>query len=250
MLADAVRQVAAMDPAPGAVLFSGDLDRARARARVRARAGAALPAEDAGARARRQPRRARGHARRFPPAEAGDGQDYRYTTRCGPLRLVAATPPIPAAWRAVRRRALGLDRRAPGRGPRDAHDRGHAPPAAADRHPGLGRARPAGRRSCGPGRDPRRPRARGARSSRATCTARRRHARRLRRLHLPEHLGAAPPRLREPTRIDVVAEPPAFAVHVAIAGELVSTCSPSAMSSARVVRRDPRRKAVTPRGQT
>ena len=94
MLADAVRRVAAMDPAPGAVLLTGDLTEhgyAHEYARVRevlAPLGMALHVLGGNHDDREAMRAA------FPPAEAGDG-DYRYVTHCGPLRLVVADTTTP-----------------------------------------------------------------------------------------------------------------------------------------------------------
>jgi 3',5'-cyclic AMP phosphodiesterase CpdA len=94
MLADAVRRVAAMDPAPGAVLLTGDLTEhgyAHEYARVRevlAPLGMALHVLGGNHDDREAMRAA------FPPAQAADG-DYRYTTRCGPLRLVVADTTTP-----------------------------------------------------------------------------------------------------------------------------------------------------------
>ena len=94
MLADAVRRVAAMDPAPGAVLLTGDLTEhgyAHEYARVRevlAPLGMALHVLGGNHDDREAMRAA------FPAADAGDG-DYRYATRCGPLRLVVADTTTP-----------------------------------------------------------------------------------------------------------------------------------------------------------
>jgi Icc protein len=89
MFADAVRRVAAMDPAPGAVLFSGDLtEHGRAHEYDRVRellAPLGMPVHVLGG--NHDDREAMRAA--FAPAEARDG-DYRYATRCGPLRLVVA----------------------------------------------------------------------------------------------------------------------------------------------------------------
>jgi 3',5'-cyclic-AMP phosphodiesterase len=88
MLADAVRAVAARDPAPGAVLVTGDLtehgsvseyERVREllsvlRMPVHVLAG------------NHDERGALGAA--FPLRDGVTGEDYRYATRCGPLRLV------------------------------------------------------------------------------------------------------------------------------------------------------------------
>jgi 3',5'-cyclic-AMP phosphodiesterase len=92
MLADAVRRVAAMDPAPGAVLLSGDLtEHGRAHEYERVRelvAPLRMPVHVLGGNHDdRETMRAAFPAPEGP--EAGDG-DYRYATRCGPLRLVAA----------------------------------------------------------------------------------------------------------------------------------------------------------------
>ena len=89
MLADAVRRVAAMNPAPGAVLFSGDLtEHGRTHEYERVRellAPLGMPVHVLGG--NHDDREAMRAA--FPAAAAGDG-DYCYATRCGPLRLVVA----------------------------------------------------------------------------------------------------------------------------------------------------------------
>ena len=88
MFADAVRDVAALEPAPGAVLVSGDLTEhgfAHEYERVRELLSAlTMPVHVlAGNHDDRDSLRAS-----F-PVPAGDDEDYRYTVRCGPLRLVA-----------------------------------------------------------------------------------------------------------------------------------------------------------------
>ena len=120
MLADAVRRVAAMDPAPGAVLFTGDLTE-HGRPHEYERVGELLaPLEMplhvlGGNHDDREAMRAA-----FPAADGGDG-DYRYATRCGPLRLVVADTSNPGriegrlgderlAWIDAR---LGEDRETP-----------------------------------------------------------------------------------------------------------------------------------------
>jgi Icc protein len=120
MLADAVRRVAAMDPAPGAVLLTGDLTE-HGRPHEYERVGELLaPLEMplhvlGGNHDDREAMRAA-----FPEADAGDG-DYRYATRCGPLRLVVADTSDPGriegrlgderlAWIDAR---LGEDRETP-----------------------------------------------------------------------------------------------------------------------------------------
>jgi len=120
MLADAVRRVAAMDPAPGAVLLTGDLTE-HGRPHEYERVGELLaPLEMplhvlGGNHDDREAMRAA-----FPAADAGDG-DYRYATRCGPLRLVVADTSDPGriegrlgderlAWIDAR---LGEDRETP-----------------------------------------------------------------------------------------------------------------------------------------
>jgi 3',5'-cyclic AMP phosphodiesterase CpdA len=120
MLADAVRRVAAMDPAPGAVLLTGDLtEHGRPHEYERVRellAPLGMPVHVLGG--NHDDREAMRAA--FPQAEAGDG-DYRYATRCGPLRLVAADTTDPGrvegrlgderlAWIDAR---LGEDRETP-----------------------------------------------------------------------------------------------------------------------------------------
>jgi 3',5'-cyclic-AMP phosphodiesterase len=89
LLADAVRAVAALDPAPGAVLVTGDLAEhgsAREYERVRELLSAlAMPVHVLpGNHDHRDALRA---SFPLPDADAGS-EDYRYATRCGPLRLV------------------------------------------------------------------------------------------------------------------------------------------------------------------
>jgi 3',5'-cyclic-AMP phosphodiesterase len=120
MLADAVRRVAAMDPAPGAVLLTGDLtDHGYAREYERVRevlAPLGMPMHVLGGNHDDR----EGMRAAFPAAEAGEG-DYRYATRCGPLRLVVADTTDPGrvegrlgderlAWIDAR---LGEDRETP-----------------------------------------------------------------------------------------------------------------------------------------
>jgi 3',5'-cyclic AMP phosphodiesterase CpdA len=90
MFADAVRDVAALQPAPGAVLVTGDLTE-HGFPHEYERVGELLSALTmpvhvlGGNHDDRQSLRAR-----FPlPASEGDGEDYRYSVRCGPLRIVA-----------------------------------------------------------------------------------------------------------------------------------------------------------------
>jgi 3',5'-cyclic AMP phosphodiesterase CpdA len=90
MFADAVRDVAAMAPAPGAVLVSGDLTEhghPHEYERVRELLSAlAMPVHVLGGN-----HDDREHLRASFPLPEGDadGEDYRYTACCGPLRLVA-----------------------------------------------------------------------------------------------------------------------------------------------------------------
>jgi 3',5'-cyclic-AMP phosphodiesterase len=85
-LARVVGEVAGLDPAPGAVLVTGDLaEHGRAGEYERVRellAPLAMPVHVLGG------NHDDAHALRaaFPAGEPGD--DYRYATRCGPLRLV------------------------------------------------------------------------------------------------------------------------------------------------------------------
>jgi Icc protein len=86
-LAAAVRSVAALDPAPGAVLVSGDLAEhgsAGEYERLR-RTLAALPMPVHVLAGNHDDRAG---LRRAFPAGAADGELYQYAARCGPLRLV------------------------------------------------------------------------------------------------------------------------------------------------------------------
>ena len=164
-LADAVRWVAALDPAPGAVLVSGDLDRARlARASTSASASCSsaltMPVhvlagnhDDRDGAARELP------AAAAPRRRARTTATRRAAVRCGSS---AATPRSPAASTA----RLGAERLA-WLDARLAEDR-ETPTIVAMHHlplligiPAMGRDRPAERRSCGARRDRRRPSARG-----------------------------------------------------------------------------------------
>ena len=163
--------------------------------------------------------------------------DYRYATRCGPLRLVAVDTTEPGRDEgASRRRAPGVAGRAAGRGSRDAHDRGHAPSAAAAGHPGHGRDRPAEGRSRGARRGRRRHSARAADRGRPRSSRGRRQRwadapvfacpstwmqGRARLRASPRAVGRAPS--RRPSRL-----------HVAVAGELVSHVQPIGDWSSRV----------------
>jgi len=90
MLADAVRDVVALAPAPGAVLVSGDLTEhglPHEYERVRELLSTlAMPVHVLGGN-----HDDRDQLRASFPVPGGDGaaEDYRYTARCGPLRLVA-----------------------------------------------------------------------------------------------------------------------------------------------------------------
>jgi 3',5'-cyclic-AMP phosphodiesterase len=114
MLADAVRAVAARDPAPGAVLVTGDLTEHGSPSeyeRVRELLSTlAMPVHVLGGN-----HDERGAMRAaFPAPVAGaDGDDYRYATRCGPLRLVACdtTDPGRVEGRLGAERLAWLDER-------------------------------------------------------------------------------------------------------------------------------------------
>jgi len=90
-LSDAVRSVAALDPAPGAVLVSGDLTEhgsASEYRRVRELLTAlTMPVHVLAG--NHDDRAALRDSFPLPPALAGaPSDDYRYVARCGPLRLV------------------------------------------------------------------------------------------------------------------------------------------------------------------
>jgi 3',5'-cyclic-AMP phosphodiesterase len=90
-LAAAVQAVAALDPAPGAVLVSGDLAEhgsAGEYERVR-QTLAALPMPVHVLAGNHDDREAMRKSFPLPPAAAdAESEDYRYVTHCGPLRLI------------------------------------------------------------------------------------------------------------------------------------------------------------------
>ena len=227
MFADAVRDVAAL-ARPGAVLVTRRPDRARVRdeyERVRELLSPlSVPVHVlCGNHDDRERLRAA-----FPLLDDDvAGEDYRYAARCGPLRIVA----VDTTTRAVSRgrlgpRAPGLARRAARRGARDPDHRGHAPSAAAARHPvwdaiGLSDA---------------------DRAALGEVVAGRGHVRRIVAGHVHRaavgSVGGCPVftcpatwlqgRLdfAHPNELSVVAEPPGFAVHVTVGGELTSHVQP------------------------
>jgi 3',5'-cyclic AMP phosphodiesterase CpdA len=130
-LADAVRDVAALAPAPDAVLVTGDLvehGSASEYERVRALLSPlAVPLHVIGGN-----HDERGGLRAaFGPGDAAGDDDYRYTTRCGPLRLVACdtTDPGRVEGRLGAQRLAWLDARL-------AEDR-ETPTVVAMHHPPL-----------------------------------------------------------------------------------------------------------------
>ena len=227
-LAAAVRSVAALDPVPGAVLVSGDLaEHGSASEYERARellAPLTMPVHVlAGNHDDRVALR-----RSFPlPLAVAESGDYRYVTRCGPLRLVGCDTTQPGrddgafgadrlAWLEAR---LTEDRDTPtivamhhlplptGIPAMDALGLPRADRVAIDElvaafpHVGLivtGHVHRAVVGSLG-----------GCAVFACPST------------HMQLVLD-----LREPTRVSVVPEPPAFGLHVAVAGELVSHVQP------------------------
>jgi 3',5'-cyclic-AMP phosphodiesterase len=228
MFADAVRDVAAMEPAPDAVLVSGDLTEhglPHEYERVRELLAAlAMPVHVlSGNHDDRTCLRAS-----FPmPGGHGDGGDYRYTTRCGPLRLVAVdtTDPGRVEGRLGAERLAWLDARLA--------EEPEAPTVVAMHHPPLLLGLPAWDDIGLTAAD---------RAAVAEIVAGHSQVRRVLAGHVHRaalgNVGGCPVftcpstwiqgRLdfAHPHELSVVAEPPGFAVHVAVAGELTTHVQP------------------------
>jgi 3',5'-cyclic-AMP phosphodiesterase len=226
LFADAVRDVAAIEPAPGAVLVSGDLTEhgfAQEYERVREVLSAlTMPVHVLGGN-----HDDRDRLRASFPLPAGDGDDYRYAARCGPLRLVAVdtTDPGRVEGRLGAERLAWLDARL-------AEER-ETPTVVAMHHPPLLLGIPAWDAIGLPDAD---------RAALGEIIAGHPHARRIIAGHVHRaalgSVGGFPVftcpstciqgRLdfAHPDELSVVAEPPGFAVHVVVAGELTTHVQP------------------------
>jgi Icc protein len=228
MFADAVRDVAALTPAPGAVLVSGDLTEhglPDEYERVRELLSAlAMPVHVLGGNHDdRENLRAS-----FPlRGSDADGEDYRYSARCGPLRLVAVdtTDPGRVEGRLGAERLAWLDARL-------AEER-ETPTVVAMHHPPLLLGIPAWDAIGLPDAD---------RAALGELVAGHPQVRRVVAGHVHRAaLGSVGGRpvfacpstwiqgrldFAHPDELSVVAEPPGFAVHVAVAGELTTHVQP------------------------
>ncbi|HEX6744812.1 MAG TPA: phosphodiesterase [Solirubrobacteraceae bacterium] len=228
MFADAVRDVAAIPPAPGAVLVSGDLTEhglPHEYERVRELLSAlAMPVHVLGGN-----HDDRENLRASFPVPGGDdgGEDYRYATRCGPLRLVAidTTDPGRIEGRLGDERLAWLDARL-------AEER-ETPTVVAMHHPPLLLGIAAWDEIGLPDGD---------RAALGEIIAGHPHVRRVLAGHVHRaalgSVGGCPVftcpstwiqgRLdfAHPDELSVVAEPPCFAVHLAVAGELTTHVQP------------------------
>jgi 3',5'-cyclic AMP phosphodiesterase CpdA len=228
MFADAVRDVAALALAPGAVLVSGDLTEhglPHEYECVRELLSAlAMPVHVLGGNHDdREILRAS-----FPlPGGHADGEDYRYTARCGPLRLVTVdtTDPGRVEGRLGAERLAWLDARL-------AEER-ETPTVVAMHHPPLLLGIPAWDAIGLPDAD---------RAALGEILAGHAQVRRVAAGHVHRaalgSVGGCPVftcpstwiqgRLdfAHPDELSVVAEPPGFAVHVAVAGELTTHVQP------------------------
>jgi Icc protein len=228
MFADAVREVAAMAPAPGAVLVSGDLTEhglPHEYERVRELLSAlAMPVHVLGGN-----HDDRGNLRASFPLSGTDaaGEDYRYTARCGPLRVVAVdtTDPGRVEGRLGAERLGWLDARL-------AEER-QTPTLVAMHHPPLLLGIPAWDAIGLPDAD---------RAALGEILAGHPQVRRVIAGHVHRaalgSVGGCPVftcpstwiqgRLdfARPDELSLVAEPPGFAVHVAVAGELTTHVQP------------------------
>jgi 3',5'-cyclic-AMP phosphodiesterase len=228
MFADAVRDVAALATAPGAVLVSGDLTEHGLRheyERVRELLSAlAMPVHVLGGNHDdREILRAS-----FPvPGSDGGGGDYRYTAHCGPLRLVAVdtTDPGRIEGRLGPERLAWLDARL--------SEERQTPTVVAMHHPPLLLGIPAWDAIGLPDAD----RAALGEILAGHPQVRRIVAGRVHRTALGS-VGGCPVftcpstwiqgelDFGHPDELSVVAEPPGFAVHVAVAGELTTHVQP------------------------
>jgi 3',5'-cyclic-AMP phosphodiesterase len=227
MLADAVRAVAARDPAPGAVLVTGDLTEhgsASEYERVRELLSVlGMPVHVlAGNHDEREALRAI-----FPQPDDGAGEDYRYATRCGPLRLIGVdtTDPGRVEGRLGAERLAWLDARL-------GEDRA-TPTIVAMHHPPLLMGIQAWDEIGLPDAD---------RAAVGELVAGHPHVLRIVAGHVHRAaLGTVGGRavftcpstwiqglldFAHDEQLQLVPEPPGFAVHVAVAGELVSHVQP------------------------
>jgi Icc protein len=226
MLADAVRAVAALDPAPGAVLVTGDLTEHGAAGeyeQVRELLSAlAMPVHVLGGN-----HDDRDALRASFPRPDADGEDYRYATRCGPLRVVVCDTTL-----AGRVEGSLAPERLAWLGARLAEDRA-APTIVAMHHPPLLMGIPAWDEIGLPDAD----RAALGEVVAAHPQVRRIVAGHVHRTVLGSVAGcqvfACPSTwiqglldFGHPDRLALVAEPPGFALHAAVAGELVSHVQP------------------------
>jgi 3',5'-cyclic-AMP phosphodiesterase len=228
--AEAVRDVAALVPAPAAVLVTGDLTE-HGSASEYARVGELLSALAVPVHVLSGNHDERGALRAaFPPPDghgAGDGDDYRYTTRCGSLRLVGVDTTIPGRveGRLGSERLAWLDARL-------AEDR-ETPTIVAMHHPPLLMGIAAWDEIGLPDAD---------RAAFGEVVAGHPHVLRIVTGHVHRaalgsvggHTAFTCPStwiqglldFRHPHELQLAAEPPAFAVHAYVAGELTSHVQP------------------------
>ena len=226
LFADAVRDVGAMEPTPGAVLVTGDLTEhgfPHEYERVRELLSPlTMPVHVLGGN-----HDDRENLRASFPVPGADGEDYRYTARCGPLRIVAVdtTDPGRVEGRLGAERLAWLDERLA--------EEPEIPTIVAMHHPPLLLGIPAWDDIGLPEAD---------RWALGEVVAGHPHVRRIVAGHVHRaalgSVGACPVfacpstwiqgRLdfAHPDELSVVAEPPGFAVHVAVAGELTSHVQP------------------------
>jgi 3',5'-cyclic-AMP phosphodiesterase len=230
MLADAVRAVAALEPAPGAVLVTGDLaEHATATEYERVRellAPLTMPVHVLGG--NHDDREALRASFPLPDADGAIG-DYRYATRCGPLRLVGVdtTDPGRVEGRLGTERLAWLDARLAEAPETQTIVAMHHPPLlmgiAAWDEIGLAAA---------------------DRAALAEVVARHQQVRRIVAGHVHRTafgtLGGCPAftcpstwiqgllDFAHPDQLQVAPEPPGFALHVAVTGELTSHVQPVA----------------------
>jgi Icc protein len=226
LFADAVRDVGAMEPTPGAVLVTGDLTEhgfPHEYERVRELLSPlTMPVHVLGGN-----HDDREKLRASFPGPGADGEDYRYTARCGPLGIVAVdtTDPGRVEGRLGAERLAWLDERLA--------EEPEIPTIVAMHHPPLLLGIPAWDDIGLPEAD---------RGALGEVVAGHPHVRRIVAGHVHRaalgSVGACPVfacpstwiqgRLdfAHPDELSVVAEPPGFAVHVAVAGELTSHVQP------------------------